>query len=410
METTPQTVRETLVKLRELPPIPVERRVAALAKLWQQVCLAPPEPTPAPFVPHFADPPLVQGRVDTSGASSRVGSGGFPWAQVRRGIKALARSAPHCSESGDFEKPGVLALILAGNTPLLAWPVLHYAVLLGIPVFIKQSRDETVWTRHFVETLAEIDPEVAALLHLDSFPGDDLRTKTLVQNADAVIAYGGDESIAALHEATPEATPFQGFGHAISIGLIGGHWDAHRFARDVLMYDQAGCLSLQTLLVAYAYGSKVGHALALALERQRERLGVKARTDAAECRIVREARDLALMEGREVLGNSDLCWSVVIHQEPCPLPAPTGFCVVHVIPYDDQKPFQWFLGEYVGKISCVGECVPGRSDWWNQALKAEGVSRICQAGTMQMPPLDWRNGNVDLRVWLLEALGDVRSA
>ena len=33
-----------------------------------------PEPTPASFVPHFADPPLNQGRVDTSDASSRVGS------------------------------------------------------------------------------------------------------------------------------------------------------------------------------------------------------------------------------------------------------------------------------------------------------------------------------------------------
>ncbi|MCX6366320.1 MAG: amino acid adenylation domain-containing protein [Armatimonadetes bacterium] len=33
------------------------------------------EPTPASFVPHFADPPLAQGRVDASFASSRVGSG-----------------------------------------------------------------------------------------------------------------------------------------------------------------------------------------------------------------------------------------------------------------------------------------------------------------------------------------------
>ncbi len=381
METTPQTVRETLVKLRELPPIPVERRVAALTKLWQQVPLAPPQET-----------------------------GSFPWAQVRLGVEALARSAPHCSESGDFEKPGILALILAGNTPLLAWPVLHYAVLLGIPVFIKQSRDETIWTRHFVETLAGIDPEVAGLLHLDLFPGDDPRTHALVQNANAVIAYGGDEAIAALREATPETIPFQGFGHALSIGLIGGHYDAHRFARDILMYDQAGCLSLQTLVVAFAYCSKVGHVLAVALGRQSERLGVKARTDAAECRVVREARDLAMMNGCEVVGDPNLSWSVVIHQEPCPLPAPTGCCVVHVIPYEDQKSFQWFLGEYVGKISCVSEICPGGNDWWSQTLKAEGVSRICPAGQMQMPPLDWHNGGVNLRAWLLEVLGDVRSA
>jgi hypothetical protein len=375
METTPQTVREALAKLRELPPIPVERRLAALKKFWEQVCLAPPLET-----------------------------GQFPWAQVQRGIEALARSAPHCSEPENMEKPGVLALILAGNTPLLAWPALHYCVLLGIPVFIKQSRDETIWTRHFVETLAGIDLEVAAFLHLDLFPGDDPRTHTLVQHADAVIAYGGDKAIAALREATPEATPFQGFGHAISIGLIGGHYDVHMFARDVLMYDQAGCLSLQALLGTFICSSKVGHALAQALGRQSARLEAGARTDPAECQAVREARDLALMDGCEVLGDPELRWSVVIHHEPRPLPLLTGFCMVHIIPWDDERPFGWFLGEYAGKISCVGEIVPGWNEWWQSTLDAAGISRICRAGEMQTPPLDWRNGGVDLRAWLARSL------
>lgn len=303
-----------------------------------------------------------------------------------------------------MEKPGVLALILAGNTPLLAWPVLHYSVLLGIPVFIKQSRDERIWTRHFIETLASIDEDVAASLHLDLFPGDSPQTEALLKEADAAIAYGSDSSIASLRVLTPESTPFQGFGHAISIGLIGHHSDAHQFARDVLMYDQAGCLSLQALLGTYIHCSKVGHALAQALGHQSARLGVRARTDSAECRIVREARDMALMDGCEVLGDPELRWSVVIHHEPCPLPAPTGFCTVHVIPYEDQKSFQWFLGGYIGKLSCVGEVVPGWNDWWQKTLEAEGVSRICPAGQMQTPPLDWKNGGVDLRHWLAQCI------
>lgn len=371
METTPQTVRETLVKLRELPPIPVERRVAALTKLWQQVPLAPPQET-----------------------------GSFPWAQVRLGVEALARSAPHCSESGDFEKPGILALILAGNTPLLAWPVLHYAVLLGIPVFIKQSRDETIWTRHFVETLAGIDPEVAGLLHLDSFPGDDPRTHALVQSASAVIAYGGDDAIAALREATPETTPFQGFGHAISIGFIQGPLLAHLFAEPVLMYDQGGCLSLNTLFTTTKEPFAVGRALADALERKSGRLGVRGRSDFAMCHAVREARDLARMEGCEVIGDPELAWSVVIHPTPCPVPKLTGLSIVHIIPWDEKKSFHWFAGAYTGKISCVGGIAPCGDktvgETW-KALAAEGVSRHCSPGRMQTPPLDWKNGGVDLR-------------
>ncbi len=374
METTPQTVRETLVKLRELPPIPLERRLAALEKFWQRVPLAPPPET-----------------------------GPFPWAQVRRGVEALARSAPLCSEPRNLEEPGVLALILAGNTPLLAWPVLHYCVLLGIPVFIKQSRDETIWTRHFVEILTEIDPEVAALLHLDIFPGDDPRTHTLVQCADAVIAYGSDAAIAALQKTTPAATPFQGFGHAISIGFGRMAQLAHLFAEPVLMYDQAGCLSLQVLYVISEDCLRLGQALAEGLRRKSSRLGVVGRASLSECHIVREARDLALMEGCTLIGDPDLLWSVVIHSEPCPIPHLTGLCTVHLIPWDTQRSLQWYLGGYAGKISCVGGIPDGGAEM-REALTTEGVSRICPPSQMQTPPLDWRNGGVDLRAWLIGAL------
>ncbi|WP_309707519.1 acyl-CoA reductase [Armatimonas sp.] len=417
METTPQTVREALAKLRELPPIPVERRLAALEKFWQQVCLAPPEPTPAPFVPHFADPPLVQGRVDTSGASSRVGSGGFPWVQVHQGIEALARSAPPCSEPENMETPGVLALILAGNTPLLAWPVLHYAVLLGIPVFIKQSRDEVIWTRHFVETLAEIDPEVAVFLHLDLFPGDDPRTHVLIQNTDAVIAYGSDETIATLREATPKATPFQGFGHALSIGIWTGEDSFTEFndsltlavkvtlgfAQDFLVYDQAGCLSLQAIFMQKSWIDAMREMLACEMPSVVHQLSLPLPTDPAECSVVREARDLALMQGCEVLGDSELRWTLVIHPDQCALPSLMGHRVLHLIPLEKLTEFGNYLGIAKGRLSSVGVGCELSSEL-EMAIKAEGVSRICQAGEMQTPPLDWRNGGVDLRAWLVKSL------
>lgn len=388
METTPQTVRETLAKLRELPPIPLERRLAALEKFWQRVPFAPPPET-----------------------------GPFPWAQVRRGIAALAASAPNCSEPENMEKPGVLALILAGNTPLLAWPVLHYCVLLGIPVFIKQSRDEMIWTRHFVETFAGIDPEVAAFLHLDLFPGDYPRTHALVQNADAVIAYGSDATMATLRKATPGATPFQGFGHAISIGLWTGEdsfmefndsltWAVKAtlgFAQDFLVYDQAGCLSLQAIFLQKSWIDAIREMLACEMPSVIHQLSLPLPADPAECRVVREARDLALMEGCEVLGDSALRWTLVIHPGQCALPSLTGHRVLHLIPLAKLAEFGNYLGIAKGRLSSVGVGCELSSEL-EMAIKAEGVSRICRAGEMQTPPLDWRNGGVDLRAWLIEAL------
>jgi len=378
METTPQTVRETVARLRRKAPLPQERRLTALHELWRRL----PERQPSE-------------------------TGRFPWAQVRRGVGALARSAPHCLVPLVVENSGVLALILAGNTPLLAWPVLHYCVLLGIPVFIKQSRDEALWTRHFVETLASVDEDVAASLHLDLFPGDSPQTEALVQCADAVIAYGSDSSIASLRVLTPESTPFQGFGHAVSITLwpSGGQTLARWLAQDVLAYDQGGCLSPQVVFVEKRplFLRGVVAAICRGLMEVSQEWDLRARTDLAECRVVREARELALMEGCDVFGDDGLRWTLIVHPKPCVLPFPVGFSVLHLIPLDELALFGTFLGAARGRLSSVG--VAGAfTDVLRVAMAAEGVSRICPVGQMQTPPLDWKNGGVDLRRWLAQCI------
>ena len=383
METTPRTVRQTLSQLRDLPPVSVERRAATLEKFWQQAPLGPPPET-----------------------------GVFPWAQVRRGIAALAESAPRCLEPERLEKPGVLALILAGNTPLLAWPVLHYAVLLGIPVFIKQSRDEVVWTRHFVETLAQIDPEVAALLHLDLFPGAmDERMMSLIVEANATIAYGSAQTIQALW-GYAYWRPFLPFGHATSIGYLGdgsGWQDGDKFAYDVLMYGQQGCLSPHIIYVHGGEHSSIlwGKELACALATVAEALNMPPVTDLAIAKRVREVADIArFTAGDTVIQDSALRWTVIYSTQPAILTPGIGHGVVRVIPahYRFFRHWPHLMGSMRGKISSVG--VAGElSEEQRGALQAEGVSRICPAGEMQTPPLDWRNGNVDVRAWLIKALG-----
>jgi hypothetical protein len=60
------------------------------------------------------------------------------------------------------------------------------------------------------------------------------------------------------------------------------------------------------------------------------------------------------------------------------------------------------LGPARGRISCVG--VAGEiGGAVRSALLSEGASRICAAGEMQTPPLDWPNGNHDLLRDLLGA-------
>jgi hypothetical protein len=327
----------------------------------------------------------------------------FPWAQERLSLAALL---PGLSEARDWLKrsngddapfdSSVAALILAGNTPLLAWSPIAAALLSGHAVFIKQSRDETVWTRLLVESLVEVDAELASLIHLDLWPGEDARTTALVTAADAVIAYGSDATLAALRGSVPGGTPFFGFGHAVSIGIVteGGNEEAGRFARDILMYGQGGCLSAHAVLVQQRQPDSDRALIAS----QTLALGISPVTDPAIALSVRQARDMALFLGSDVsvIGDPGLRWTLLLRASPEPLEIPAGLGVVQVTPVEriEDRLYDQ-LGAMRGYISSVG--VAGTlTVREKRVLLDESISRICRAGEMQMPPLDWPNGRINL--------------
>ncbi len=340
----------------------------------------------------------------------------FPWAQVRLSLSALllglARAGEWLSRSGGAESSGsrgaVTALVLAGNTPLLAWSPVAAALLAGHAVFVKQSRDETVWTRLFVETLAEVDGELASLIHLDLWPGDDPRTTALIQSVDAIVAYGSDTSIEILRGLTTIRTPFLCFGHAVSVGVVAANGldDVGKFARDILLYSQGGCLSAQAILVEEQGNvtvPEVARRLAQSLQRECATLEIPPVTDPAMARTVRQARDMALFLGEDVsvIGDPALRWTIIVRSSPAPLELPVGSCVVQVTPLQPSAAPGEALGAMRGYISCVG--VSGElCEAQRQAIAVEGASRICGAGEMQMPPLDWSNGNRNLLAELLK--------
>lgn len=353
-----------------------------------------------------------------AGGWTPPGNSTFPWAQVRLSLTALL---PGFAEAGEWlarsgraqaRTPGtVTALILAGNTPLLAWSPLAAALLAGHSVFVKQSRGETIWTALFVESLAEVDSGLASLIHLDIWPGADPRTETLAQAADTVIAYGGDAALAALHQVVPEKTPFFGFGHAVSLGIVAGDGtgDAGPFARDVLLYNQSGCLSAQALLVERGLVTlqTAARELARSLDEQCHLLQIPPVTDPAAAFRVRQARDMALFLGSDVsvIGDAALRWTLVLRSSAAPLEFPVGSCVVSVVPLGSEEDFPDQLGALRGSLSSVG--VAGElTDSLRRVLLSEGVSRICPAGQMQMPPLNWPNGGKNLLAELMNVNGD----
>lgn len=385
-------------RLRQMPDV-LERAVVAFARveaLWRQR--------------------LGGGWVPPDGSP-------FPWAQVRISLQNLLVGFAEPLSELPIVRPAksvVVALILAGNTPLLAWPALFYALTAGCTVYVKMSRDETLWTRLFVEALAEVDPALASLIHLDVWPGEDPRTGELLGAADVVIAYGGDTAIAALRTLVPAGIPFFGFGHAISIGVWAYEEPLDRasiiwrgFARDTLMYGQGGCLSLHALYVGHEESTSpipaVVDALADAFPGVAEELEVPPVTDPAIARTVREARDLALFEGAIVRGADDLRWTIVGYPTTRSLPFPGGHCVLPVIPVQN------FATDLPLSLGAMGDKVSSVAWLRSQDLQAafswmQGRALLYAVpGGMQCPPLDWKNGGVDLEAELRQiAAGGTR--
>jgi hypothetical protein len=301
----------------------------------------------------------------------------------------------------------------------MSWSPLCACLLAGVGrVRVKMSTVETLWPRLFVEALAEADPETAARVELNVWPGADPRIAELLATSDAVIAYGSDDTLDALRAQTPPGIPFFGFGHAVSVVLLDhadvigrGPKGTEGLARDILMFAQQGCLSPH---VAYGVGFRgvdvagAAHVLDRYLAEAADELAVGPVRDPALAHAIRSARDVALFAGHTVKGDPELRWTVIAAREPksppdpLPYPKPVTGAVFYVSTVLDEEAFTQALSPVRGKVSAVA------SRWtldegWREAAMAAGANRFCKPGEMQTPPLDWPNGDIDLLAELLKA-------
>ena len=340
--------------------------------------------------------------------------GTFPFAQVRRGLAALAVDMLYLRHWFDlsqrtgkspFTESGVVALILAGNTPLMSWPPLIAALLAGHRVFVKMAHDERQGTAWLIKSLKEVAPNMAHRVYATYFAGDSAESETLLNRCDAVIAYGSDSTIAALRSKTPAVTPFFGFGHAISMGIVDAKTrrsdQTALFATDLLMYGQSGCLSPQTVFVLgdAADSLSVAQQIAATLPETAYRLDVTPVQYAATAQRIRNARDMALFDGATLSGDTHLRWTVAAYPNEL-FPKPVGYGFLSVVPLSSLEKLPDLLGDYNGKVS--GVAVEGRIGQYSKILLQKmGVTYFCAAGQMQTPYIDWPNGGINLLAELM---------
>lgn len=335
----------------------------------------------------------------------------FPFAQTRVSLDALLQSltpdalwelidAEDVREA--FGRP-LVGHVIAGNTPLLAWVSVLRALVMRSASFVKlPSGPSAEWGRLFVRSLAEVAPGLAECVHLAQWPGGtaDLDA-ALCGNVDLVMAHGGDETIHALSALCPAHVGFVGYGHRVSFGLaVSGATDeaARGFARDVLLYDQGGCLSPHTVFVEGTWDECVafGAHLAAALTEAVTAYPQSARPPLAAGRV-REARLLARMaEGTRVWEDDDLRWTVIVRPELAFALSPThGVVSVQPLPSLDALP---------QALAPVADYLQGCAV--TRPKEASGVlSRLCAPGELQAPPFAWRQDGRDVLRSLLPGRG-----
>lgn len=276
----------------------------------------------------------------------------------------------------DLVPPTVLH-ILAGNTPAAALQTLTRGLLLGAHNLAKLPSAGLPEVGEFV---ARLPAALAARVETST-----TLPEAWLEQADAVVIFGDDETIAHFRNRVRENQRFIAHGHKVSFGVI---FDDPSFAsvedaaRDVAAFDQLGCLSPHVLYVggdARAYAARLAAVL--------ERIPRTASPLSAACAIRALREDFAFRAA-----NNEPCavWcganSTVIYDETPGFPHTPLYRTIFVKPL----PSDWSaeLHEVRSHLSCVGVFPNGA------ALAKLAIGRICPMGLMQLPPWTWHQDGV----------------
>lgn len=298
----------------------------------------------------------------------------------------------------------VTASLLAGALPTPSLLAIAMPLALRSALLVRPSSHDPVTARIAARSLAEIDAGLAACLELVAFATTDQDALDAFVAADCVVATGSDETVAALAARVAPPRRFVGYGHRVSLALLGPEalqgrdlrHAARGLAQDVALWDQLGCLSPVSVFVAPERGgaSAAAEALAEALREIETRLprGRVELAAAARFAAERAAAEMRAAAGRPValLGDAGEPWCVVREEDAVLRPAPLHrFVRVHPLAPSDLVAALRPLAPHLAGVAVAG-FGPAEAEVV-RALADLGASRICRPGRLQAPPLVWHH-------------------
>ena len=297
--------------------------------------------------------------------------------------------------------------VFAGNVPGVAVTSLIRTLLVKAPSLGKLASGEPVLPVLFARAVSEVDPEAGRALAVTYWPGgsEDAEWRVL-EAADTVIVYGGDETVASYRERATDRTRLVVHGPRFSVGLIAREAladdigpVAESVARAVAVFDQHGCVSPHVVWVERGAATALdfAEALADAMARVEETLP-RGRIGPGEASAIQQERAAAELKGHasdasetRVLSGAGTGWTVIYDDEPAFRPSCLNR-LVRVHPLDTLDEAVDLLapaGRYLQSVAFAGPAE--RRDALADPLARAGATRITTFERLPWPPPDWHH-------------------
>jgi hypothetical protein len=303
--------------------------------------------------------------------------------------------------------PDLLVHVWAGNVPGLPLWSLISSLLVKAGSVGKVARAEPLLAGWFAQTLAEVEPRLKDCMAIVWWPGGEVATEQQVLGqADHVLAYGSDATMADLRTRVPVGTPLQLHGHKLSLGLVSrqalGVRESAQCARlaalDVVRHEQLGCYSPQAFYVER--GGRVSPrewcdllAVELSALQRRYPRPPPELSEALDVSAWIQARAWSdVTRDVTVLGHDADDWRVLYTEQARELSPSALLRSVEVMTVDDLQQVPALIEPRRAWLQTVGVATtPERLLGLAASLGHVGVTRVCALGSMTAPQAGWHH-------------------
>ena len=297
--------------------------------------------------------------------------------------------------------PGTTLHFGAGSVPGVTVTSMIRALLVRSPVLVKPGAGDAALTTRFARELHRADPRLAAAVAVHYWPGGAPAWQTwervLLNQADQVVIYGGNDTIESIRARAPASTRLIEHPHRIGVAIVdpgAARRTAAEAARAVSLFDQKGCVSTHLILLlgdqaeARPWCGRLAEHLA--------RIGTTLPAgplSPGELSSLHQLRGRLAIRGAasedvEVWSPKATDWTVAL--TPAELFEPTGGRTAWVVPVGDRAACLEVLARLSPVLQTVGLAgIRAGRTRFAEALSALGATRIVPLGEIPFPQPEW---------------------